>query len=65
MALVKNRDYQVTAYGTIGSLEHGSNSVFLELHSGDAISLQLQQGKIREPSHGAYTIFTGFIVFKF
>ncbi|XP_071512606.1 complement C1q-like protein 4 [Panulirus ornatus] len=65
MALVKNKEYQVTAYGTTGFLKHGSNSAFLELRRGDIIALQLQQGKIYEPRHASYTTFTGFIVFQF
>ncbi|KAK8733476.1 hypothetical protein OTU49_006315, partial [Cherax quadricarinatus] len=65
MALVKNGVYQVTAYGTQTSLEHGSNSVFLELRRQDRVYLQLQQGSIYEhPANEAYTTFTGFLVFN-
>nr|ASC55672.1 putative complement component 1, q subcomponent protein [Procambarus clarkii] len=64
VALTKNTVYQVTAYGTRQSFEHGSNSVFLELRSMDRVSLELQQGAIYEhPGNEAYTTFTGFLLF--
>lgn len=64
MALMKNGQYQVTAYGTKYEHTWGSNSVFLELYQGDRIFLELQQGSIYEhPNNEAYTTFTGFLVF--
>nr|XP_045610285.1 complement C1q-like protein 4 isoform X1 [Procambarus clarkii] len=65
MALNKNGEYQVTAYGTQKTFEHGSNSIFLQLRRQDKIFLQLQQGFIFEsPGNEAYTTFNGFSVFR-
>nr|XP_045610273.1 complement C1q-like protein 4 [Procambarus clarkii] len=64
MALLKNKVPQVTAYGTLSHFEHSSNSVFLELHRGDVVSLQLQEGMIYDhPFNETYTTFTGFLVY--
>ncbi|XP_045589430.2 cerebellin-2 isoform X1 [Procambarus clarkii] len=64
MALTRNGEYQVTAYGTRPTFEHGSNSVFLVLRRGEKISLVLQQGGIYEhPANEAYTTFSGFLLF--
>ncbi|XP_053645943.1 cerebellin-2-like [Cherax quadricarinatus] len=66
LALMKNGIYQVTAYGTERSFEHGSNSVFLDLHNEDRIFLELQQGSIYEhPGDEAYTTLTGFLLFEY
>ncbi|XP_069189716.1 complement C1q-like protein 4 isoform X2 [Procambarus clarkii] len=65
MALMKNGEYEVTAYGTRTSYEHGSNSAFLALRRYDRIGLDLQQGMIYEhPGDEAYTTFTGFLLFR-
>lgn len=65
MSLMKNGVYQVTAYGTRGEYEHGSNSVFLELRRGQRVHLQLQDGTIYEhPGGEAYTTFTGFMLYE-
>ncbi|XP_069952341.1 cerebellin-2-like [Cherax quadricarinatus] len=65
IGLTRNGVYQVTAYGTEPSFEHGSNSVFLQLRRLDRISLDLQQGSIYEhPGDEAYTTFTGFLLFS-
>ncbi|XP_050735177.1 complement C1q-like protein 4 [Eriocheir sinensis] len=65
MGLMRNRVYQVTAYGTSGDYQHGSNSVFLELRRGDQVYLEIQEGEIYEhPGDEAYTSFTGFMVYQ-
>lgn len=65
MSLRKNRVFQVTAYGTNGDYQHGSNSVFLELRRGDQVDLELEQGEIYEhPGNEAYTSFTGFLLYE-
>lgn len=65
MGLMRNRVYQVTAYGTSGDYQHGSNSVFLVLQRGDQVYLELQEGEIYEhPGSEAYTTFTGFMVYQ-
>ncbi|XP_053637565.1 cerebellin-2-like isoform X2 [Cherax quadricarinatus] len=65
IGLTRNGVYQVTAYGTEPSFEHGSNSVFLQLRRLDRISLDLQQGSIYEhPGDEAYTTFSGFLLFS-
>ena len=66
MALMKNREYQVTAYGTKGNYESGTNSALLFLNPGDIVHLELQDGSLYEhPYEEAYNTFTGFLVNKF
>ncbi|XP_042858420.1 cerebellin-4-like [Penaeus japonicus] len=66
LALVKNGQYQVTAYGGKGNYLQGSNSALLLLDQGDLVHLELQQGSLYEhPSNEAYTSFTGFLVEAF
>lgn len=63
LALMKNGQYQVTAYGGKGNYQQGSNSALLLLNQGDLVHLELQQGSLYEHPHGeAYTSFSGFIV---
>lgn len=60
---MKEGEYQVTAYGSKGGYQWGSNSALLFLNPGDRVYLELQQGKIYEhPYNEAYTSFTGFLV---
>ncbi|XP_071512991.1 cerebellin-2-like [Panulirus ornatus] len=64
--LMKNDRTQVTAYGTRGSYEHGSSSVFLELRKRDRIHLEIAEGEIYEhPRNEAYTTFSGFLVLNY
>nr|XP_045610274.1 complement C1q-like protein 4 [Procambarus clarkii] len=64
MALMKNKVPQVNAYGTLSHFEHASNSAFLELHRGDVVYLELQEGMIYDhPFNETYTTFTGFLVY--
>ncbi|KAK7085257.1 hypothetical protein SK128_001118 [Halocaridina rubra] len=66
VALMKNGEYQVTAYGTKDDYQQGSNSALLVLNKGDSVYLELQQGEIYEhPFNEAYTTFTGFLVEPF
>ncbi|XP_042859256.1 cerebellin-4-like [Penaeus japonicus] len=63
LALVKNGQYQVTAYGGKGNYLQGSNSALLLLNQGDLVHLELQQGSLYEhPFNEAYTSFSGFLV---
>ncbi|XP_047491762.1 cerebellin-1-like [Penaeus chinensis] len=63
LALMKNNQYQVTAYGGKGSFQQGSNSALLLLNQGDLVHLELQQGSLYEhPFDEAYTSFSGFLV---
>ncbi|XP_037792502.1 cerebellin-4-like [Penaeus monodon] len=63
LALIKNGQYQVTAYGGKGNYQQGSNSALLLLNQGDLVHLELQQGSLYEHPHGeAYTSFSGFLV---
>ncbi|XP_037792812.1 cerebellin-2-like [Penaeus monodon] len=62
LALMKNDQYQVTAYGGKGSFQQGSNSALLLLNQGDLVHLELQQGSLYEhPFDEAYTSFSGFL----
>ncbi|KAG0712220.1 Complement C1q-like protein 4 [Chionoecetes opilio] len=65
LSLVKNGKYQVTAYGTQGKHQHGSNSAVLNLERYDKVHLQLRDGSIYEHPHSkeAYTTFSGFLIF--
>ncbi|XP_063613168.1 cerebellin-2-like isoform X2 [Penaeus indicus] len=66
LALMKNGQYQVTAYGGKGNYQQGSNSALLLLNEGDLVHLELQQGGLYEhPNNEAYTSFTGFLVEAF
>ncbi|XP_047491657.1 cerebellin-4-like [Penaeus chinensis] len=63
LALMKNGQYQVTAYGGKGNYQQGSNSALLLLNKGDLVHLELQQGSLYEhPSNEAYVSFSGFLV---
>ncbi|XP_066978790.1 complement C1q tumor necrosis factor-related protein 3-like [Macrobrachium rosenbergii] len=63
LALMKGPDYQVTAYGSKGAYEQGSNSAVLFLNKGETVHLELQQGSLYEhPFNEAYTTFTGFLI---
>lgn len=66
LALMKNQDYQVTAYGSNASYQQGSNSALLILSQGDRVYLELQQGSLYEhPYNEAYTTFSGFLIEAF
>nr|XP_027233422.1 cerebellin-4-like [Penaeus vannamei] len=63
LALMKNGQYQVTAYGGKGNYQQGSNSALLLLNQGDLVHLELQQGSLYEhPNNEAYVSFSGFLV---
>ncbi|XP_069189711.1 complement C1q-like protein 4 isoform X1 [Procambarus clarkii] len=63
LALTKNTTFEVTAYGTLTTYEHGTNSVVLSLKREDKVYLELQQGAIYEnPGNETYTTFTGFSI---
>ncbi|ROT64033.1 hypothetical protein C7M84_018040 [Penaeus vannamei] len=63
LALMKDGQYQVTAYGGKGSFQQGSNSALLLLNPGELVHLELQQGSLYEhPFDEAYTSFSGFLV---
>ncbi|XP_069977756.1 cerebellin-1 [Penaeus vannamei] len=64
LALMKNGEYQVTAYGGPPKYEWASNSALLVLKAGDKVYLELQDGSMYDhPGREAYTTFTGFLVF--
>ncbi|XP_050735181.1 uncharacterized protein LOC127007834 [Eriocheir sinensis] len=56
-----NRQYVVGSLVSNGTMERGSNSVFLELDRNDLISLHLRKGGAIQEGADAYTTFTGFI----
>ncbi|XP_047490898.1 uncharacterized protein LOC125040387 [Penaeus chinensis] len=59
LALMKNGQFQVTAYGGKGNYQQGSNSALLLLNQGDLVHLELQQGSLYEHPHNeVYTSFT-------
>ena len=63
IALMKEGDYQVTAYGGKGGYQWGSNSAILFLNPGERVYLELTQGNIYEhPFDESYVTFTGFLV---
>jgi len=66
IALIKDGVYQVTAYGSKGGYQWGSNSAVLLLRAGSKVYLELQQGAIYEhPKEEAYTTFNGFLINQF
>jgi len=66
LALVKDKTYQVTAYGSQAGYQGGSNSAVLFLERGDRVWLILQDGQVYEhPQNEAYTTFSGFLVNSF
>lgn len=63
LALMKNGNYQVTAYGSRNGYQFAGNSAMIYLKSNDCVWLQLQDGTIyAHPYNEAYTTFTGFRV---
>lgn len=66
VALMKEGQYQVTAYGSLADYQQGSNSALLFLNAGEKVNLEVQQGSIYEhPYEEAYTTFSGFLVEQF
>ncbi|XP_042874458.1 complement C1q-like protein 4 [Penaeus japonicus] len=66
LALMKNGKYQVTAYGSKGNYQQGSNSALLVLNAGEKVHLELQDGSVYEhPYDEAYTTFSAFLVEQF
>ncbi|XP_042866964.1 complement C1q-like protein 3 [Penaeus japonicus] len=65
LALMKNDEYQVTAYGGPPKYEWAGNSALLVLEPGDKVHLQLQAGTMYDhPGREAYTTFTGFLMYE-
>ncbi|XP_037780005.1 cerebellin-4-like [Penaeus monodon] len=65
LALMKNGEYQVTAYGGPPKYEWAGNSALLVLNWGDKVYLELQDGSMYDhPGREAYTTFSGFLVFE-
>lgn len=56
-----NKKYVVAALVSNGTMESGSNSVFLELTRHNLISLHLKKGGALQEGPDAYTTFTGFL----
>ncbi|XP_027227777.2 complement C1q-like protein 4 [Penaeus vannamei] len=66
LALMKDGKYQVTAYGSKGNYQQGSNSALLVLNAGEKVHLELQDGSVYEhPYDEAYTTFSAFLVEQF
>ncbi|KAK8734236.1 hypothetical protein OTU49_006077, partial [Cherax quadricarinatus] len=66
VALMKEGEYQVTAYGTKQGYQQGSNSALLFLNAGARVYLEVQQGTIYEhPFNEVYTTFSAFLVEQF
>ncbi|XP_050694781.1 caprin-2-like [Eriocheir sinensis] len=66
LALMKEDNYQVTAYGSSFDYQQGSNSALLFLNAGERVYLELQDGSLYEhPYEEAYTTFSGFLVEQF
>ncbi|KAK7071297.1 hypothetical protein SK128_014608 [Halocaridina rubra] len=61
VSLVRNGVDVISAFGDVSGYQMGSQSVVLNLSTGDRVYLQLQEGVIHEAnSSRAYTSFTGY-----
>jgi len=67
VALMKNKDYQVTAYGDEAGYQAASNSATLFLNADDLVWLQLQGNSTiyEHPNKEAYTTFSGYLLESF
>jgi len=67
VALMKNKEYQVTAYGDEAGYQGASNSAVLFLNADDLVWLQIQGNSTiyEHPDKEAYTTFSGFLLESF
>ncbi|CAL4067140.1 unnamed protein product [Meganyctiphanes norvegica] len=67
VALMKNKEYQMTAYGDEAGYQAASNSGVLFLNSDDLVWLQIQGNSTiyEHPNKEAYTSFSGYLLESF
>lgn len=61
VSLRRNGQEVVSGYGDANGYQMGTQSAVLRLSSGDRVYLQLDEGRLYEPTSArAYTTFSGF-----
>jgi len=67
VGLMKNKEYQVTAYGDEAGYQAASNSAVVFLNADDLVWLQLQGNSTiyEHPHKEAYTTFSGYLLESF